>query len=111
MCRLGSRSGLAQAGIQAHIGGVQTLPISKVKDRLNELVDEAATTHEHVTITKNGTPAAVLIGADEWESLQETLFWLSQPGIREDITHAREEYGADKTLTEDQVRARLKLPR
>ena len=44
---------------------MQTLPISKVKDRLNELVDAAATTREQVTITKNGSPAAILIGADE----------------------------------------------
>lgn len=68
---------------------VQTLPISAVKDRLNELVDAASTTHEQVTITKNGSPAAVLIGADEWESIQETLFWLSQPGIHESIAEAR----------------------
>src|SRR5665811_218383 len=32
---------------------MQTLPISKVKDKLNELVDAAATTREQVTITKN----------------------------------------------------------
>jgi antitoxin YefM len=58
---------------------MQTLPISKVKDKLNELVDAAATTREQVTITKKGSPAAVLIGVDEWESIQESLFWLSQP--------------------------------
>lgn len=44
---------------------METLPISKVKDRLNELVEAASVTHEHVTITNNGSPAAVLIGADE----------------------------------------------
>ena len=86
---------------------MQTLPISKAKDRLNELVDEAATTHEHVTITKNGVPAAVLIGADEWEGLQETLFWLSEPGIREDIAEAERDYKNSETLTVDEVRARL----
>ena len=43
---------------------MQTLPISKVKDKLNEFVDAVALTHEQVTITKNGSPAAVLIGAD-----------------------------------------------
>lgn len=89
---------------------MQTLPISKVKDRLNELVDEAASTHEHVTITKNGTPAAVLIGADEWESLQETLFWLSQPGIHEDLAQARDEHERGETFSEEQVRAKLNLP-
>jgi len=29
-------------------------------------------TRDQVTITKNGAPAAVLVGVDEWESLQET---------------------------------------
>jgi len=90
---------------------MKTLPISKVKDRLNELVDEASSTHEHVTITKNGSPAAVLIGADEWESLQETLFWLSQPRIHEDLAQARREYEFGETLDETQLRARLKLPK
>jgi antitoxin YefM len=90
---------------------MQTLPISKVKDKLNELVDEAANTHEHVTITRNGSPAAVLVSADEWESLQETLFWLSQPGIREDLASADSEHEAGATLSEADVRSRLNLPR
>jgi antitoxin YefM len=85
------------------------MPISKVKDRLNELVDEASTTHEHVMITKNGSPAAVLVGADEWESLQETLFWLSQPGIREDLAQAGRDYEQGNTLGEDEIRARYGL--
>jgi antitoxin YefM len=84
---------------------VQTLPISKVKDRLNELVEAASMTREQVTITKNGSPAAVLVGADEWESLQETLFWLSQPGIRETIAEANDDVAAGRVFTEDQIRA------
>lgn len=90
---------------------MQTLPISKVKNRLNELVDEASTTHEHLTITKNGAPAAVLVGADEWESLQETLFWLSQPKIHEDVAKARAEYDSEETFAEDEVRTKLGFPK
>ncbi|MHB8319659.1 MAG: type II toxin-antitoxin system Phd/YefM family antitoxin [Acidimicrobiales bacterium] len=56
-------------------------------DKLGEAVDAMSTTDE-VVITKNGTPGAVLIGADEWESIQETLFWLSQPDIRESVSEA-----------------------
>ena len=72
-----------RALIQAYHGGMETLPISKVKDRLNELVEAASVTHEQVTITRNGSPAAVLVGADEWESLQETLFWFVRTGRAE----------------------------
>jgi antitoxin YefM len=90
---------------------VQTLPISKVKDRLNELVDAASLTHEQVTITKNGSPAAVLVGADEWESIQETLFWLSQPGIHESIAEARSDIEAGRTYSEEQIRAEFGVPK
>lgn len=84
---------------------MQTLPISKVKDRLYEFVDAVSLTHEQVTITKNGSPAAVLIGADEWDSLQETLFWLSRPGILDDVAQARRELADGTTASEEQIRA------
>ena len=90
---------------------MQTLPISKVKDRLNELVDSASQTHEQVTITKNGSPAAILIGVDEWEALQETLFWLSQEGSRETIAEARAEIASGKGMSEEQIRAEFGIPK
>ncbi|MGK2852956.1 MAG: type II toxin-antitoxin system Phd/YefM family antitoxin [Microbacteriaceae bacterium] len=90
---------------------MQILPVSKVKDRLNELVDSASRTHEQVTITKNGRPAAVLIGVDEWEALQETLFWLSQEGTRDAVTAARAEIAHGGGLTEDQIRAEFGVPK
>lgn len=89
---------------------MQILPVSKVKDRLNDLVEAASTTHEQITITKNGSPAAVLIGVDEWESLQETLFWLSQPGIRASIDAANEDVAAGHVFTEEQIRAEFNRP-
>ena len=90
---------------------METLPISKVKDRLNELVEAASVTHERVIITKNGSPAAVLIGADEWESLQETLFWLSQPGIRESIAEAQSDLAEGRTFNEKQIREEFGVPK
>lgn len=101
----------AKAVIQAYPDDMQTLPISKVKDKLNEYVDVVSTTHEHVVITKNGEPAAVLVGADEWESLNETLFWMSRPGILEDIAQAREDLANGNTFTEEQIRAEFGVPK
>ncbi len=89
---------------------MQTLPISKVKDKLNEFVDAVSLTHEQVTITKNGSPAAVLIGVDEWESLQETLFWLSRPGMLDDVAQARQELAEGRTIGEDDIRAEFSAP-
>jgi antitoxin YefM len=90
---------------------MQTLPISKVKDRLNELVDSASQTHERITITKNGSPAAILIGMAEWEALQETLFWLSQDDSRDTIAQARTEIANGDGLTEEQIRAEFGVPK
>jgi antitoxin YefM len=56
-------------------------------------------------ITKDGLPAAVLLSADEFESMQETIFWLSQPRIREDITQA-EQAGRSVTYYAPTVRSR-----
>ena len=102
---------LAKAGIQAYNSSMQILPVSKVKDKLNELVDAAARTHEQITITKNGSPAAVLVGMDEWESLQETLFWLSQPGILESIAEAKADVEAGRVDSEEQIRAEFNVPK
>ncbi len=90
---------------------MQVMSVSKVRDRLNDLVDAVSVTYEQVTITKNGSPAAVLIGADEWESLQETLFWLSKPGIRDDVATARRELEEGTTYDEEQIRAEFGVPR
>lgn len=63
-----------------------------------------------MTITKNGSPAAVLIGFEEWESLQETLYWLSQPGIRGAIAEADADIAAGKTDGEDEIRSEFGVP-
>ena len=59
---------------------------------------------------RNGRPAVVMVSADEWQSLQETLFWLSQPGIHELLTEAEEDIAAGRIHTETEVRRSLDLP-
>jgi prevent-host-death family protein len=83
-----------------------TLPLTEAKAKLNELIDSAMSTHERVTITRHGKPAAVLMGVDDLAALEETLYWQSQPGVREDIARAREEADAGTLMTEAEVRRR-----
>ena len=52
---------------------MKTLSLSEAKMKLSALIESVKTTDEEVIITKNGSPAAVLISADEYESWQETL--------------------------------------
>lgn len=83
-----------------------TIPLTEAKAKLNELVDDAMTTHERVTITRHGRPAAVLISVEDLESMEETLFWQAQPGMREDIDAARREAAAGLLHDERAVRSR-----
>jgi prevent-host-death family protein len=56
-----------------------TLPIADARAQLSKLVDEASSTHERFEITKNGHRAAVLMGADDYDAMRETIAVLSDP--------------------------------
>jgi antitoxin YefM len=61
-----------------------SMPESKARTQLRQLMDEAADSHEPIQITgSNGN--AVLISEDDWRSIQETLHLLTIPGMRESI--------------------------
>lgn len=62
-------------------------------------------------ITKNGAPASVAIGADEWESIPENLFWLSQPAVRESVAEAEADTAVGPTYGEDKIRAEFSVPK
>ena len=81
-----------------------TIPLTEAKAKLNELVEEALSTHERVTITRRGKPAVVLISVEDLESMEETLHWQSQPGVREDLQSSRAEAG--QLMDEAAVRRR-----
>lgn len=89
---------------------METASLSDLKSHLSEYADRAQLQHEQFTITRNGRPAVVVVSADEWESLQETLFWLSQPGIHEALSEAEADITAGRTYNEAQVRQSLGLP-
>ncbi len=89
---------------------MRSVPLGEAKDKLSGLVDEAATTHEIITITKHGRATAVLMSADDLESLHETLYWLSQSGIGKSIADAEREYAAGETTGAEDLRAEFGLP-
>ena len=86
------------------------IPLGEAKDKLSALVEDAEITHDIITITKHGRAAAVLMSADDLESLQETLYWLSQAGIRDGIDQGEHEYTKRSTMDGDALRAEFGLP-
>jgi prevent-host-death family protein len=57
---------------------------STARARLYKLLDQTAVSHEPVQITGRRS-SAVLISEEDWRSIQETLYLLSIPGMRESI--------------------------
>jgi len=66
-----------------------TLTASVARIRLYQLLDETAASHEPVQITGKRCNA-VLISEEDWRSIQETLYLLSVPGMRESIRNGLE---------------------
>ena len=60
------------------------LTATEARSKLYRLIDEAKDSHQPIIITgKRGN--AVLISEEDWQSLQETIYLLSIPGMRESI--------------------------
>jgi prevent-host-death family protein len=64
---------------------MKTLSLSEAKMKLSGLVDSVYKTDEEVVITKNGTPAAVLISPDEFEGWKETVAIRSDADLMAEI--------------------------
>lgn len=58
-------------------------------------------------VTKNGTPAAVIVSAYEWEQMEDTIFWLSQSGIHTDLAEADAAISRGDTVSIDVIKAEL----
>lgn len=63
---------------------MNTLTASEARANLYRLIDQTAESHQPITISgKRGN--AVLLSAEYWSAIQETLYLLAVPGMRESI--------------------------
>ena len=67
-----------------------TLTASEARANLYRLIDQAAESHQPIHIAGKRT-SAVLLAAEDWQAIQETLFLLSVPGMRESVTEGMAE--------------------
>lgn len=84
----------------------ETLPLAEVKAKLSEMVDRVEHTHDRITLTRNGRPAAVLISPDELASLEDTLDLLSDADAMAQLREARAAVEAYDYVTGDELRAK-----
>jgi prevent-host-death family protein len=82
----------------------KTVPVREFRTHLAELLDEVADRREHVTVTRHGRPAAVLVPIDEYEALEETAEILSDEGTLAAIRRGLDEFAAGESVPLQQVR-------
>jgi len=61
-----------------------TLTASQARAQLYKLLDQTTSSHEPIQITGKRNNA-ILVSEEDWRAIQETLYLLSIPGMRESI--------------------------
>jgi len=90
-------------------GVARTVPFTEARASLSELLDELQAIQDHVVITRNGKPVAVLMSIDEWESWEETIEVLSDEELLEDLRKSDEDVKAGRLHDWDEVKRDLGL--
>lgn len=81
-----------------------TLSLADARAQFSKLVDSASTTHERFVVTRNGRRAAVLLGADDYDALMETVAILTDQEAVRTIQAGVAESMAGETESAEEVR-------
>ena len=85
-----------------------TLPVADARANFSKIVDLASTTHERFEVTRNGSRVAVLIGADDYDGLMETIEILSDPEAVAGIEEGKADQAAGRMYTLEEVRQAMR---
>jgi antitoxin YefM len=69
---------------------MHAITASEARANLYRIIDETAQSHQPVVISGKRS-SAVLLSAEDWSAIQETLYLLAVPGMRESIKAGRAE--------------------
>ena len=69
--------------ITRQVSSMKQITITKARDDIYNIVNSVSESHEPVLLT--GKKNAVILSQDDWESIQETLYLLSIPGMHESL--------------------------
>ena len=88
---------------------IQTLPITEARKDLTSLVNDARNKLNEYVITVNGSPAAVLIPATEYDSWKETMEIMADPTLMAAIQEGEEDIKAGRYYDWEDVKKELGL--
>ena len=83
----------------------KVLPLSEVKAKLSEVIDDIVSTHERVTVTRNGRPVAVVLSTADLEAIDETVAILSDRAALQAIELGRVAIAEGDVATMEEIEA------
>lgn len=86
---------------------MMTQSLAAIKAHFSQVIDEVTGTHERVVVTRNGSPVAVIMAVDDYESLMETLEILSDQSSVAEIREAERQMAQGEAFDEEQIRVAL----
>lgn len=84
-----------------------TLSVADARANFSRIVDSAGSTHERYEVTRNGRRIAVIIGADDYDALLETLDILADPESMSLLKQGLSDLDAGQSVSGDDVRAEM----
>lgn len=87
----------------------KVVPLTEARASLSELLDEIERQHEHVVITRNGRPVAILIPNAEYGAMEETLEVLHDDQLLDALRESEEDVRAGRLTSLRDVRRELGL--
>ncbi|MFD0705319.1 type II toxin-antitoxin system Phd/YefM family antitoxin [Alloscardovia venturai] len=81
---------------------MHTVTVIVTRKDIYNLINEVNTENAPITITSTKGKSAVLIGEDDWEAIQETLYLMNVPRMSETLMKTRNEIRTDY-LTDDEL--------
>jgi len=87
----------------------KVVPFTEARTHLTELLDDVESVHEHVVITRNGRPAAIVMSQAEYDSLIETLEILGDHKLMADLAASDEDVAAGRVIPWEEVKRELGL--
>ncbi|HRZ23677.1 MAG TPA: type II toxin-antitoxin system Phd/YefM family antitoxin [Candidatus Contendobacter sp.] len=83
---------------------METITVNQFRDHLREYVEKVLADHEPLKVSRRNSGAFVVIGAEDWEREQETLYVLQNPSLMAQIARSAETYavGAGRQLTPEE---------
>ena len=82
---------------------MKQIAIKETNPTLASLIDKVNDTHQATMITMDNHKKAILVSVEQWDSIQETLYLISIPGVKDDLIEGKNTEWENCTPIEDVV--------